>query len=94
MDVFCKNNCGTVVAHLELEEGAPVPELDLLCEPCGLTAATARIVAEEARLTKRLAFLMVVATMSGVDTNIPALDPTNVSIPERIIYLEQELGAR
>lgn len=94
MDVLCKNNCGTVVAHLELEEGAPVPELDLLCEPCGLAAAAARIATEEARITKRFAFLNVVATMSGVDTDIPELDPATVSLPERIAYLEQELGAR
>lgn len=94
MDVLCKNNCGTVVAHLELEEGEPVPDLDLLCESCGLAAGAARIAAEDARLTKRFAFLNVVAGMSGVDTNIPELDAATVSLPERIAYLEEELGAR
>lgn len=93
MDVLCKNNCGTVVAHLELEEGAPVPDLDLLCEACGLAAGAARIATETTRLTKRLAFLKVVAGMSGVDTDIPELAPA-VSLPEQIAYLEQELGAR
>lgn len=93
MDVLCKNGCGTVVAQVEVAEGGSVPELDLLCEACGLAAATTRITAETTRLTKRLSFLKVVAEMSGFDTEIPELDPKKVSVSEQIAFLTQELGA-